>query len=459
MRKNRKRSLNQYFTIALIMTKATIKRLLFSKKTIGIIVLCLIPILIFGLWHAGVFEEEVDEIKLYATIPELAEPATDQNISVSIDSMHLEFSLDIRESYLVLVIEGQSSGPVDHLTFNLYLYFNEENSTNLISAITNGFLDTIHGPFEIDEVGLRIFFKDTSNNSMNNWSTWRFFLELPPQAPNANSASRAMAENGNDNLNEDFPDRFGIYVRAYSDNISSAVNWSYDYKEIYFEFDDSFVVKSRLIDKDVKEKSQNGYEVFFEVSLPLFFLLIIPLVTILYSLSAVREDIEKHTIVYLITRPISKTEIIFYKFKGFFISAWIPLAFSISISFFIIASKEGAILLHLDYLGTMLLLMTLTILAFGAIFFVFSNIISYPIVLSLLYIYFWETTIWQIPNSMSRISILYHVQCVANGLLGDIAHVNVYQPLPVLNSILVLIGVTIGFLVFAIFLFNYRDFE
>lgn len=464
MNHDKKRSINQHLSIALIMTKNTIKRLLFSKKTFGIILLCLIPIIVFSLWSAGVFPKE--EERFYTTtwknIPELAEIANDENISVEIQSwdLDIEYSGDQRMPFN-LYLNGTTNGPVDHLSIKIYMILSKDSEFippfDLTSPINYSENGSLHGPIITEKI---IFRGDGPNgpNRTNNWSSWIFKWDnmVPFQIPFGATNDFDQIP-GLDDLGE-FAPRLGIYIRAYSGNMSIEPKWNFVYKELYLKFEED-TIKIGEVGKDIEiiEYEANGYEVFFEVSLPIFFLLIIPLIAILYSISAIREDIEKHTIVYLITRPVSKTEIILYKFKGYFISTWIPLILSISISFFIAASKEGPITLHLDYLGTMLLVMTLCVLAYGTIFFIFSLISSYPIVLSLVYVYFWELTIWQIPNSLSRFSIMYHLQSIADGLLGEIASVNVYQPFSVTESFLALCGAIFGFFIVAIYIFNKRD--
>jgi ABC-type transport system involved in multi-copper enzyme maturation permease subunit len=464
MNHGKKRSISQHLTIALIITKNTIKRLLFSKKTFGIILLCLIPIIVFSLWSAGVFPQE--EERFYTTnwrnIPELAVKANDENISVEIQSwdLDIEYSVDQRMPFN-LYLNGTTNGPVDHLAIKIYMIFSEDTEFvqpfNLIGPINFSENGSLHGPIITEKI---IFSGIGPNgpNITNNWSSWEFKWDnmVPFQLPFDAPGDFDQIPGLND-LSE-FAPRLGIYIRAYSGNISSEPKWNFVYKEMYLKFEED-KIKVGEVGKDIeiKEYEADGYEVFFEVSLPIFFLLIIPLIAILYSISAIREDIEKHTIVYLITRPVSKTEIIFYKFKGYFISAWIPLILSISISFFIAASKEGGITLHLDYLGTVLLMMTLCLLAYGAIFFIFSQVSSYPIVLSLLYVYFWEFMIWQIPNSLSRFSILYHIHSMGHDLLGEVANVQVFQPFSAAESFLALCGSIIGFFIVAIYIFNKRD--
>ena len=155
---------------------------------------------------------------------------------------------------------------------------------------------------------------------------------------------------------------------------------------------------------------------------------------------------------------MSKSEILFWKYKGFFISSWIPIAISMCISFFIVSFHESSPFLHMDYLGILIGLMTLNILVYGAIFFLFAVIIPYPIVISLLYVFFWETIIPLQLSNLNRLSVLYHIQTIAHDTLGDIANVQLYQPINGVVSFLVLIGTIIGILSLAIYIFNYRDF-
>ena len=103
-------------------------------------------------------------------------------------------------------------------------------------------------------------------------------------------------------------------------------------------------------------------------------------------------------------------------------------------------------------------LITINILAYGAIFFIFAVLISYPIVISLLYVFFWETLIPYQQNVISRFSILFHIQAIADELLGDVANVNLYQPLNAMTSFSVLCIFIIFAMGLAAYLFSNKDF-
>jgi hypothetical protein len=451
----KKRDFNRIMSVAIIMTTATVKRLLLSKKTLGIVALCFIPILIFALWSAGAFpgDESREYEHRWELIPELYSPPTDENISVEIRAWSVDdVSFEMR---------GVSNGSVDHLTVTILLYlsddpeiFEPQNITaNMPNASSKG---ALQGPIN----STTIVFEGTGTEGENNWYTWKLSGEglIPILDFEGDPVQYAQLTQLMEEFGIDAP-RVAIYVRAYSDNATTEENWNHDYMELYIHIDnEGFTVGEVGLDTVIVEHEQDGYEVFEEVAPTLYFLFILPLITILYAISAVREDIENHNIVYLITRPISKSEILLYKFKGYVISAWIPIIISFCISFFIIAAKEGSVGSHMDYLGTLIGLMTLNIIAYGGIFFIFAIITSYPIVISLLYVFFWESIVSSLPNVINRFTILFHVQSIADGILGDAANISIYNPSGAMDSFVVLIGVIVAFFVIGILIFNYRDF-
>lgn len=487
----KKRNLQNIIKMAIRMTYITIRRLLFSKKTIGILCLCFIPIFIFALWSVDAFPEEEELLYdyNYGPKPYYEEEAINENITVDIDanSINTELFRGIDDDQVLeLSFTGSTfSGypyPVDHLSIIIDLYITESFSINIVAFMNNSINGSLHGPIETEE----IVFRGTGLNGDNDWQTWEFKWSsqiLFNLLKNIQDIIQSYGQFQNDQNFQDGdfnqnpppfdPDnldnfldiknstRLGFYIVVYRDNNSIEHNLNFDYIELYPKFIGDSVHDFGVVGLDIVEKEMEyeGYEIFMEVATGLFFLFIIPLITLLYAISAVRDDIENHTIVYLITRPVTKAEILFYKFKGSFISAWIPIVISFSITFFIVAQKEGSLFIHLDYLGTFLILITLSILAYCVIFFIFSLITSYPIVLSLLYVFFWEVLL--IPNQQSvinRFSIMFHIQSIAKGMLGDISKIELYQPLAVTESLLVLFGIIIGFFVLAIIIFNNRDF-
>ena len=465
MERNKKgRNINRLLQTSVIITWVTIKRLLYSKKTLGIIVLCLIPIILFSLWRFDMLPADEEEMYTYhwGNMPELYEWITDKNISVTINPDSMNFSISNLDGGtgtpgINISLSGYSNGTVDHLSISIYEFYNEyEPPVNIIDQYLPFLNGSLPGPIDLRF----LVFKGTGSGEAYNWSTWKFIFDTS-LFPELNFTELPDDDvNNGDIFDVKIPVRIGFYVRAFSDNVSTEQNWSDDYKELWLEFDINTGLTSGVVGEDIKSEAidEDGYDVFFNVAYYLYFVLIIPLITILYSISVIRDDIENHTIVYLITRPISKTEILFYKYKGFIISTWIPISISISLTFFITASAEGSIFAHLDYLGTTFLLMTLAIFSYGALFLIFAIITSYPTVLSLIYVFFIENIISSQTNVINRFSITFHLQSILDGMVGNITNVGLYKTFQASDSIMVLVGISTVFMLIAIYIFNFKDF-
>ncbi len=460
------RNFRSFISIGILTTVATIKKLMFSKKMIGIILLCLIPIIVFSLWSGGAFPEDTELIHLnnYGTEPQLPGGIPDNDLEVSINESSINFEVieaQNNKNIGELSFSGTSSYskffPVDHLEIQIFLQIKNFFAINLIKNLNESINDTIIGPIETEE----LIFRGTGAFGINDWSTWEFIWTneslaffIPEEFLDFAQSFGISEENIEEYIH------FGFYIVGYE----TAIGNEYLVNSIYFElfpiFKDNIVSDYGLVGYDVLERTieEDGYEIFMNVATFFFFLFIIPLISILFAISSVRDDIENHTIVYLITRPISKTEILFWKYKGFFISSWVPISISMCITFFIVSFHEGSPLNHIDYLAILLGIMTMSVLVYGALFFLFAIITPYPIVISLLYVFFWETIIPNQPNFLNRFSILYHIQTIASDTLGEIANVQLYQPINWVTSFFVLCGTIIAILSLTIYIFSYRDF-
>ena len=487
-----KNKISNFIARALIITSATIRKLIFSKKIVGIIGLWLLPIIIFSLWSAGVFvgDKEILYNDEYGDIQWFPQDSIDENIGIDINNDQIRIDpviMDNDEKALKISISGTTNSDynysIHHISVRIFLYVSELYSINLVQFRNNSINGSLPGPFISEDFILR----GTGDQGNSDWATWELiwsdpFLAEPLelletlltiyQQSQGNSGSGSSPPGNlqdiednlaNFNIDLDIKNstRLGFLFIVHRDNSSSLENLSYDYSEIYPIFDGNTVVDYGVVGLDIVEKEidEDGFKIFMEIFPTILFIFIIPLIGILFAISAVRDDIEDKTIVYLITRPVSKFELLLFKFNGYFFSTWVPIAISMSITFFIVSFTEGTPLLHINYLLVLLGLSILSILAYGAIFFAFAVSLPYPSILSLLYLLFWEITLVpNQPNILNRLSITYHLQSIAKDLLGEVANVNVYQPINVVTSFFVLLGFIIGFFGLAVYLFSYRDF-
>ena len=464
--KPKRRDFRTFISIGILTTLTTIKQLILSKKMIGIIALCLIPIIIFSLWSAGAFPEEkmIFHANNYALEPELPEGIPDNDLEVSVDNTSINFEIipkplggNIGKLSFTGTSDFLNSSSADYLEIQMFLAFEYKFKLNLLNIINESLGNSIIGPAETNE----IIFLGTGTNNATKWSTWEFVLKHEFLVFIIQENIIQMAQKFGI-PEEDIKNsiHLGFFIVAYKNVTGTERLVNSIYFELFPIFEGNAISSYGFVGVDVYEETveEDGYEIFMNIATFFFFLFIIPLISMLFAISAIRDDIENHTIVYLITRPVSKTEILFWKYKGFFISSWVPIAISMCITFFIVSYHEGSVLLHINYLGILIGMMTLSVLVYGALFFLFAVISPYPIVISLLYVFFWETIIPNQLNVLNRLSILYHIQTIAHDTLGEIANVQIYQPINWVTSFFVLLGALIVILSLAIYLYNHRDF-
>lgn len=461
------RDIKQLMQTAIIISHFSMKRLLFSKTTLSLVFLCLIPVIVFSLWVGGVFPQETKNLyedkmtNRFELDEKLMDGLKSKYGGISLVRDDLNMSVEITEAFFqpietskegslnIIYLNGTTNGNVSFLNLSISFHVYGFSLPYNLSVV---------GPLEIGPIN----FTGLGEEEINYWQNWKFELENFT-IPNFDiSQLQGFGINIEDFTGDESPIRLGILVQAIDNSTlnENRITWNFDYEEVYIEIDETGITDYGIVGKDIKKKTieESGYDVFNSVAPYLYFIVIVPLITILYAISVVREDIENHNIVYLISRPISKAEILLYKFKGFFISTWVLVAISMTISFIIIALSEPNTSIKIELLTNLLIISTLNILAYGALFFIFTLITSYPIILSLLYVFIWENIISTMPSVLNRLSIIYWVKALGDRMLPEIGITNVYLPLSVFESIMVLISITIIFLIVAIFLFYNKQF-
>lgn len=442
------------------LTLHTLRRCLYSKKTIGIIALVLIPIVIANLWVAELIPEEQrqeadDADKEYANLPELKEAPTDRSVSVQIDTLRLYTKLEVANAtwqhILYIYASGTTTGRVDHSGIQMVMYLDQYT----IEYILPGGGRWVGGPSELSTLpqepeGITVYrFVGTGPGGVDDWSTWAFELE-----------QNISTEQFQKWVYWETPQRLGSLIRAYSDGPNEELQWNQAYNELrlthYGNLMGTEMVEPSTSECDEREK---GHLMFVNISSALYFMFIIPILTLLYSASAVRDDIDNKTLTYILSRPLSKVEILLAEFKAYFSAAWVIVTLSVTVTFFIFVSKDGNAFAHIGYLGTFILTATLAILFYGALFFLMSVISSHPIIIGLVYAFFWENFVSHLLSQINRFTLTYHVQSIALAMLGTDANVNVYKPSGITDSIISVIVASVIIFIIAILIFRYEEFH
>ena len=137
---------------------------------------------------------------------------------------------------------------------------------------------------------------------------------------------------------------------------------------------------------------------------------ILPLASAIYTTAIIGQEVEQKTIVYLLTRTIPRAKLLLLRFAASVVVVFgisMIAALSVSIAVF----KGGALgnpLLFKDMLA-----IGLGALGYGALFLFISLLFNRAMLICLLFSFGWETSVPNMPGSMSRLSITSYVQAIA----------------------------------------------
>ncbi|MDO9537402.1 MAG: ABC transporter permease [Thermoplasmata archaeon] len=184
---------------------------------------------------------------------------------------------------------------------------------------------------------------------------------------------------------------------------------------------------------------------------------IMPIITMIYGTSLIRNEIEDRSITQVITAPLDRR--IAYLGYYFSLAAALSLIMLVInlvgwVSFFAQQGMDGD---SLTILGSMCLVSVIGALAYSALFLASGVFLKKPVYFGLFYAFIWESFIGSIPGAISHYTIKHFVRSIASGWL-EWGSIGIYDGTSVGASIAVLAGVTIAFLVLGAMMFKESEY-
>ncbi|MGA1873011.1 MAG: hypothetical protein ACMUHY_05005 [Thermoplasmatota archaeon] len=191
---------------------------------------------------------------------------------------------------------------------------------------------------------------------------------------------------------------------------------------LFFLLVPSFISIYSLV--DTSEDFKEWWDLFSRFGLILYLQILVLLYSLIYGSSMANEDIENRTMTYLIIRGARKGEVYICKYIGTVISLMILFTISIS-SMFLILSGHGPLrtmFVRTDILLALLISTYIGIIVFTALFSLFGVLFKRPLMIGLLYAFFWEIVMVNIPFNIQYLTIMHYLRSVFSGteLVEDI---------------------------------------
>jgi len=168
---------------------------------------------------------------------------------------------------------------------------------------------------------------------------------------------------------------------------------------------------------DTTEDFKEWWELFTAFGLYLYLQLLVLLYSLIYGSSLVNEDIENRTMTFMVIRGAKKGEIYLWKYLGTVISLMIMFTISILIMYLVLSGHGSAryILIRTDMLFFLLLASYAGIIFFTALFSFMGIVFKRPLVVGLLYAFFWEIVMVNIPFNIQYATGMHYLRSIFTG--------------------------------------------
>jgi ABC-2 type transport system permease protein len=203
---------------------------------------------------------------------------------------------------------------------------------------------------------------------------------------------------------------------------------------------------------------QSGVMVFSRwVVFSIFQAFLLPLLTLSFATDAIGNERESRTFIWLFTRPLPRWSIYLAKFI-----AALPWCLGLNLVGFagicLVAGEPGRQALHIYWpsvaLGT---------LAFAALFHLIAAIFRRPAVVALLYSFFFESLVSDLPGDLKRVSISFYIRSLMFDATQSLDIVpdslNVYAPTDGWTALAVLVGSTVTLTLIGMWVFSRREYR
>lgn len=200
----------------------------------------------------------------------------------------------------------------------------------------------------------------------------------------------------------------------------------------------------------------SGFFIFSNVLFSVFLSFLLPIWSLSFSVDALGGEREGGNIVWLLTRPISRPAIYLAKFV-----ALLPWSVGLNMGGFALiclaAGKPGALGFRLYWPAVLW-----ASLAFSALFFLVGAVFRRPAVVGIVYCFFLESFLGNMPGYMKRVSIGFYTRCMMfeAGKDYDVQpeKPTIYLPVDGSTAQWVLIGASVILLLIGMFWFSRTEY-
>lgn len=250
-----------------------------------------------------------------------------------------------------------------------------------------------------------------------------------------------------------WPDQVIIFIDGYN---ATGENHTRNGQAVYSK------TINKAINRDVTIEEIPGYQVFLSAGGRLFFSFLIPVISLLYISVAIADDLEKRTLTYFLSRPISKTNLFMSKYFSAYTAQLVMIVPSMVLTYFIMSGYKDGMETAMDNIGILKVFLGMTflgLLVYSAVFMLFASILRHPLIIGLIYIFFFDQLISNLGYSINRVGINYYLNSIAFSSLKGYGLVEVFKPIDTQSAVLILMIATVIMWIVANLFYTDKDFH
>ena len=146
----------------------------------------------------------------------------------------------------------------------------------------------------------------------------------------------------------------------------------------------------------------------------------VPVLGVFYGTSLIADEVDDKTITYLFTRPISRGAVLVGKYFAYLVCTIFVVLPAVVVVWLLVVPMGGSLGRAFPDLAKDLGIMALGLAAYGALFSMVGATLKRPLLVGLVFVFLWETTVMALPGYLKRLSIAYYVQgLVPHAMPGD----------------------------------------
>ncbi|HEY3281872.1 MAG TPA: ABC transporter permease [Armatimonadota bacterium] len=136
----------------------------------------------------------------------------------------------------------------------------------------------------------------------------------------------------------------------------------------------------------------------------------LPILSVLFGTSAVSQEVEQRTIVYILSRPVARARILLARFLGGLIGITLTLCVA---ALLLAMTTYGFSDLGSSRLSRDLLILPVGALAYGSLSLLLATAVDRSLVYGLFFVFGWESWVPMLPGKFGEFSVMAHLRVLA----------------------------------------------